>query len=535
MDGVRERDFMELQQLPPTNLYYLDIRILIFRCITPLFIPQSGDYVGSEPTVYGNYAGVCRPCDYEDDARELIANPVVAKTRRKTKPSASASLRVWRLHENMNHTALTTLAIMVRQLILRNANCTFDEILLVKDHQDCWACAISKWKKLPKQVTSELTPNIFAAHWSVDIVGPYKVAGIGGYKYEFVFVERSQGYLEVFFGKLKSDLTACIPLLNTKLRGLAWMMESMRVDMGSVENGQEFGVACQQANIDLAQPGIVINPANVGCQEANIVERTIQTYGNTKAAMMISQDLLGSSTWCLLGLAAADTLNNTINVHTGDTCLTPKNHMMRTVGVDASDAFVVGYGKPVIFSRVKRAPSPKLPGVPRNEFGVAVGHGKAHGSVWVLAPGRSNYSIVLRKHVREIRLGVQKQMSMLEGQSYLPVRNDLGEIVLTTRGDSGVLAKQFALDCKEDLGGQLESEDVPISQFSSTIAYNNITEEMTEKYGFASDRAGDESVLEQVLEGGDVLEEEVHINEETGEAAPRWCQSSLPLPLCLRI
>ena len=63
---------------------------------------------------------------------ELIANPVVAKTRRKTKPSASASLRVWRLHENMNHTALTTLAIMVQQLILRNAYCTAVEILLAR-------------------------------------------------------------------------------------------------------------------------------------------------------------------------------------------------------------------------------------------------------------------------------------------------------------------------------------------------------------------------------------------------------------------
>ena len=63
---------------------------------------------------------------------EFIANPVVAKTRRKTKPSASASLRVWRLHENMNHTALTTLAIMVQQIILRNAYCTAVEILLVE-------------------------------------------------------------------------------------------------------------------------------------------------------------------------------------------------------------------------------------------------------------------------------------------------------------------------------------------------------------------------------------------------------------------
>ena len=40
---------------------------------------------------------------------------------------------------------------------------------------------------------------------------------------------------------------------------------------------------------------------------------------------------------------------------------------------------------------------------------------------------------------------------------------------------------------------------------------------MTEKYGFASDLAGDESVLDEMLEREEVLEEEVHINEETGE------------------
>ena len=59
MDGVRERDFMELPQQPPTNLYYVDIRVLIFQCTIPTLIPQSDDYRGSEPTVYDCYAGVC--------------------------------------------------------------------------------------------------------------------------------------------------------------------------------------------------------------------------------------------------------------------------------------------------------------------------------------------------------------------------------------------------------------------------------------------------------------------------------------------
>ena len=90
--------------------------------------------------------------------------------------------------------------------------------------------------------------------------------------------------------------------------------------------------------------------------------------------------------------------------------------MHRTEGVDLQDAFPIGYGKPVIFSRVKKALGSRIPGQARNEFGVAVGHGRAWGSVWVLAPGKSMWSLTLRKDVREIRLKAQKQMSLKEGQ-----------------------------------------------------------------------------------------------------------------------
>jgi len=40
---------------------------------------------------------------------------------------------------------------------------------------------------------------------------------------------------------------------------------------------------------------------------------------------------------------------------------------------------------------------------------------------------------------------------------------------------------------------------------------------MTEKYGFACNRVGDEPVLDEVLQGEDVLLKKVHIDEETGE------------------
>ena len=157
--------------------------------------------------------------------------------------------------------------------------------------------------------------------------------------------------------------------------------------------------------------------------------------------------------------------------------MTPGNYMYRTEGVDLQNAFPIGWGKPCIFSRVKRTPSPRMPGQARNEFRVAVGHGMAWASVWILAPGRNMWSLVLRKDVREIRLKAQKQMSLEQGQQYLRAESPEGETILVTRGDTGMLAKSFAMDCTEDLGVALESDAVPISRFDSSISYDTITAE----------------------------------------------------------
>lgn len=225
--------------------------------------------------------------------------------------------------------------------------------------------------------------------------------------------------------------------------------------------------------------------------------------------MNVDQDMLGGSCWGLLALAAADTINNTINVHTGESGLTPGNHMHRTEGVDVQDAFPIGWGKPCIFSRVKRAPGPRMPGQTRNEFGVAVGHGRAWASVWELAPGINMFSLVLRKDVREIRLKAQQQMSLEEGQRYLPAQNDEGETILVTRGDTGMLAKSFAMDCTEDLGVAIASDVVPISRFDSTISYDAITAETNKTCGFDQLPSADEMVVDDEVQ-------EVHLDLMTG-------------------
>ena len=305
LEDGEEVEFMVLTQEPPTNLYFVDVRLLFYDCL-PLFVPMPDDYDGPEPTIYGGHAGYCSPCD----SSELIASAGIV---RKKKPSSSAKFRVWRLHTRMNHTHLRIIALMIKLLILRNADCTPEEILLVMAHQDCFACAIVKWKKLDQQIPSGITPNIFGAHWSCDINGPYAILAIGGFKYQAVFVERSQGYVSVFLLKFKDEITGCIPKLNILCRENGHLMESLRVDMGSVEKGQEFLETCGQINVDRGLAGIAVNPANVDHQEQNMSERTIQTKNNMEGAMNVDQDMLGGSCWGLLGLASADTINNTIN------------------------------------------------------------------------------------------------------------------------------------------------------------------------------------------------------------------------------
>jgi hypothetical protein len=110
-----EVEFMVLSLEAPTNLYFVDVRLLLYDCL-PLFVPQPGDYDGPEPTIYGGHAGYCSPWDSSD----LVASVGVV---RKKKSSSSALFRVWRLHTRMNHTHLRTIALMIKKLILRNADC----------------------------------------------------------------------------------------------------------------------------------------------------------------------------------------------------------------------------------------------------------------------------------------------------------------------------------------------------------------------------------------------------------------------------
>ena len=110
------------------------------------------------------------------------------------------------------------------------------------------------------------------------------------------------------------------------------------------------------------------------------------------------------------------------------------------------------------------------------------------------------WSIVLRRHVWEIWLKAQQQMLLQEGQRYVPSQNAVGETILVSRGDMGMLAKSFVMECVENLGAALESDEVFISQFNSTISYDAIKADKIVECGLDTTTAVDDVRLDTSTE-----------------------------------
>lgn len=90
--------------------------------------------------------------------------------------------------------------------------------------------------------------------------------------------------------------------------------------------------------------------------------------------------------------------------------------------------FHVGFGKLVVTTRVAKTKGSKLPGITRNELRVTVGSTDSNnGSVWMWLPSRGRKAISLRLHVREIRMGLQWQMTMEKGKAFISMLEPDGQ------------------------------------------------------------------------------------------------------------
>ena len=379
----------------------------------------------------------------------------------------------------MNHASLTTLATMVSKNTLQHSACTEEEILLVRDHQDCLACSLAKAKAIRSYPSSGIRPNIIGRCWSMDYQGPYAVPAIGGYTGKFLFVEMSRGYLVEFLVKEKSEAFECVRQVNLECKRYGHTFEYLQVDSGTVEKSALFLQSCHQINVERGLKGIEVNPVPTDMQERNTLERYWQTHANMHAAMMVDNDVLPTSFWGLASYATTDTLNSLTNSLCDDGHAPRYYFEGRTT--DLNHHFRVGYGKPVVCTRVSKPKGPKLPGITRNEFGVCVGPGQSrNGAVWVYLPSRGTMAISLRYNVRVIKLGAKKQMSLEEGKQYLPTLGDDGVWRLVTRGDSNFLGKQFAMSYDEDLSSisRYDNAEIKTATLNSSIAVNRVMQKL---------------------------------------------------------
>ena len=300
MDNEDEVVFIEIYQSAPTNLYFVDINKLIDGYM-PEYVPQVGDITGPD-TVLGGDAGllvlpivavgkVCQPlCSYSAFSR-----------KRKRHLTMDIIFRVWNMHMSMNHVSLTTIAFMLKMGTLQNASCTEQEVLLVRDHQDCVACMLAKAKAITAVPSSGIRCNITGKSWSMDYQGPFRVAAIGGYTGRFLFIERSRGYQIVFLVRAKTEAFACVLKVDKHCKRYGHVFMELQVDFGSVELSADFQQKCHLINDDHRQRGIEVNPVNINMQQQNVVERYVQTHDNMFAAIMADSftcHVLGSWNEC---------------------------------------------------------------------------------------------------------------------------------------------------------------------------------------------------------------------------------------------
>jgi len=327
------------------------------------------------------------------------------------------------------HTALRTILAIAMAGLLGELDVEPWEIALVRDHQDCYACALAKWNRLSAVPSSGLHQLIAGSEWTGNIEGIYVTKAIEGFCYNTAFVELITGYGCVFLLKLRTEMMTCIKQVARYCNKHGHRMVRLFVDAGTVENGQALqdGAGINGVN----EQRVNIRPASPERQQANPVERRIQTLGNHIDVVMVDQDFLPNWFWGRCNIAVWYARNRMSNalcplstpIYFLEGRTTVVSRMFKFSFGQTADVTKLGYQK-------------NIPGVPKNEFAVAVCP-EDNCTIFYL-PTRSNASLAIRYYARAINLGEKPQLSLHEGQGYVTVLKD-GAWHMVSRGDSNIL------------------------------------------------------------------------------------------------
>ena len=499
LDNVNGR-FATITRNSTNHLYFIDIRRLLMTSIVP-FIPQVKNTEVSVNTLLGGAAGVI-------NIRQ--ADVRVPDTKNESrKVSDAIKTQVWNLHKRLLHSNMLTVAADIESGRILNSPVTAKDIRLTVSKQQCLACAMSKWNRLPKRVATGVRQLRIGHTWSIDYIGPYAVVANGGFTGEFLCHEASCGYLVDHLVKSKMEATRVVKEFSLLCRRFGHRMEVVRVDFGSVENGSDFLKVCSNlhslegvhVDVEFIESGVEVRPAAPERQQQNPVERAIQTWKNLRAANMFDQNLLGSSFWGWCGIATAKGMNCISNTLCPDS--NPLAVFERKT-VDLDNMCKHYWGEGVISTKLGKR---QLNLDPKNEFGVVVCDGSPlNGTSLVHFPSMGTKRVSPRYHLRPINLGAQRQLTVEETRQYVPSVDDLGRIVLKSRGDTNILGAQGATSPEtEESSANMNFKDGSLltSSFNSSTIADEVFSELahqhrtlsTESHSIGSDEVGNNLIV----------------------------------------
>jgi hypothetical protein len=163
----------------------------------------------------------------------------------------------------------------------------------VMNKQPCTACQLAKRNRLKVQQGSGIPPPAVAHTISVDYQGRINPLSVRGYNGYFLFLDVLSQYIIVILTRGKSAETFLNALHMVVLfyQSYGHSPEVIRFDAGSTENAQIVNEGIQAM-------GMRSDPAAIGSQFQNPVERAVQTINKGVSALLIAQATLPPTYWC---------------------------------------------------------------------------------------------------------------------------------------------------------------------------------------------------------------------------------------------
>ena len=160
----------------------------------------------------------------------MAHNSEIRKSRRQHLSELTKS-KVLRLHARLNHRNFGSIASMIRNGVLLNIEAegiSARDVETLASHNDCYPCAIAKWKKQGHKIGSGIRPSRPGQSWSFDYQGPYDPATPDGCTGMITFICLATLYGMVFIVRHKTEAAECVRLVRLKCSQHGHSMESVR-------------------------------------------------------------------------------------------------------------------------------------------------------------------------------------------------------------------------------------------------------------------------------------------------------------------